>query len=293
MIQAPIELPIHARHLSIQAQPQGQRIKFVNPNVGNYDRNIRHAASLGLRTYRKNELRKDGKKPVVLVVGSGPSLKDPAVIERIKEEHEKGTIIFACKAAIKVLYDQGVTPDYGVSMDPGAHIANPNKIFKAPGMTHIIASSSDPELFEYLKDENVIIFHSATGYEKEVELYNTLFETHDCMGGGYNVVNRAVSAAFFMGARKVILAGNDCGWRKDEDMYADGPAHREGVDMTDHGMVDGREWMTRPDMLASGVALAKLAKARPHAIEFIGDTLPSKLVDKDDEFLNKCASFGN
>jgi hypothetical protein len=112
------------------------------------------------------------------------------------------------------------------------------------------------------------------------------------MGGGYNVVNRAVSAAFFMGAGRIVLAGTDCGWRTDEQMYADGPAHREGVDMTDHCMIDGREWMTRPDMLASGVALAKLAKKRPDDIVFLGDTLPSKLVHKDDEFLQQCASFG-
>ena len=293
MIAAPLVIPVHLRHLSVNNQPQqnkGSKIKFVNPNSDNYDRNIRHAASLGLPCYKQDELEGN---PTVVVVGSGPSLKDPEVIAGIKHYvDEENALIFACKAAIKILHDEGFKVDYGVSMDPGAHIAAPNKIFKAPGTKHIIASSSDPELFEYLKDEQVIIFHSATGYEKEVELYNELFETSTCMGGGYNVVNRAVSAAFFMGAGKIVLAGTDCGWRKEQEMYADGPAHRAGVDMSDHGVVDGKEWMTRPDMLASGVALAKLAKKRQGDIVFLGDTLPSKLFLKDDEFLNSCASFG-
>lgn len=298
MIAAPLVVPVHVRHMSVNAQPPkqgGSKIKFVNPNSDNYERNIRHAATLKLPCFKKDQL---GGNPTCIVVGSGPSLKDPTVIEDIRGFVYSGALVFACKAAIKVLHDQGIAIDYGVTMDPGAHIAAPNKIFKAPGMTHIVASSSDPELFEYLKDEKVVIFHSATGFADEVQLYAELFDTATCMGGGYNVVNRAVSCAFFMGAGKIVLAGTDCGWRTDQEMYADGPAHRSGVDMSDHGIVEavdgkpGREWMTRPDMLASGVALAKLAKKRPNDLIFLGDTLPSKLVLRDDAFLDSCASFG-
>lgn len=340
MIAAPLELPIHLRHLSIKAAQQqgGQKIKFVNPNTDNYDRNLRHAGELhkhGIPCYKQNMLRSspDDKGPVVVVAGSGPTLNDPDVLAAIKAHVEAGALLFACKAAIKLLHDEGLKIDYAVTMDPGAHIANPKKIYKSPDTVHLVASSSDPLLFDYLlmdtpfadwleeltEEErkkvlaedsdayeagefvppdagegsaHVMIFHSATGYPKEVPLYNELFETPDCMGGGYNVVNRAVSAALFMGANKLVLAGTDCGWRQDEEMYADGPAHRSGVDMSDNGMVDGTPWMTRPDMLASGVALAKLAKKMPDRFEFLGDTLPSKLVHKDDKFLNQCASFG-
>ena len=295
MIAAPIALPVHLRHLTVN-QPKpgekpGQKIKFVNPNSDNYERNIAHAASLKLPCYKQDQLVVDGVKPTVVVVGSGPTLSTPEVIAEVRKHVEAGALIFACKAAIKILHDEGFKVDFAVNMEPGAHVAKPTKIFKSPGTTHIVASSCDPALFDYLKDESVIIFHSATGYENEVKMYQELFETSTCMGGGYNVVNRAVSAAFFMGAGTVVLAGTDCGWRKDQQMYADGPAHREGVDMSDKGVIDGTEWMTRPDMLASGVALAKLAKKRPNDIIFIGDTLPSKLVLKDDEFLKQCASF--
>lgn len=297
----PIEVPIHMRQYATPQAGGGSKIRFVNPNSDNYDGNIRNAASLGLPMHKKDMFKShpDEQGPTVIVAGSGPSLRDPEVLEGVRRYVDEGAIIFACKAAIKFLHDEGFKVDWGVSMDPGAHIAQPDKIFKAPGTKHLIASSSDPALFEYLKDEEVWLFHSATGYEKEVELYNTLFDVHECMGGGYNVVNRAVSAALFMGAGRVVLAGCDCGWRDEQKFYVDGKDQRPGVDMEDHGIVEadangtpGRKWNTRPDMLASGVALAKLAKklGSDHMV-ILGDTLPSKLVLKDDEFLQSCASF--
>jgi hypothetical protein len=232
-------------------------------------------------------------------------------------------------------------------MDPGAHIARPEKIYKSPGTKHLVASSSDPLLFSYLtagrpfgewlitltEDDqkrvlegdfdawksgkyipphagentaDIEIFHSATGFSREVEYYNKLFENGACMGGGYNVVNRAVSAALYMGASKVILAGCDCGWREEETFYVDSSPERPGVDMSDHGGIEttdehgnkldeipdgARHWMTRPDMLASGVALAKLVKRNPDKFEILGETLPARLVEKTEDFLNKCASF--
>jgi hypothetical protein len=123
-------------------------------------------------------------------------------------------------------------------------------------------------------------------------LYQELFPVADVMGGGFNVVNRALSLAVYMGATRFTLAGTDCGWRDSANMYVDGPAHRPGVDMQDKGMVDGTQWWTRPDMLASGVALAKIAKDMgEEKMEILGDVLPASLREKDDDFLRKCADF--
>jgi len=346
MIAQPLEAPIHLRGLSLAATKQkgGNKIKFVNPNTDNYERNLNYAAALhkaGVATIKRNELK--GKNAVI--IGSGSTLKDPDVMVELLRLKDEGYILFACKQAIKVLVDAGITPQYAVTMDPGQHIARPEKIYKAEGTTHIVASSSDPLLWQYLlagmpfgdwikslseedqkkvleKDYDnyksgtyelndagvdkaeVLIFHSATGYENEVKMYNELFDLHDCMGGGYNVVNRALSAAMFMGVDNIVMAGTDCGWRVDGKFYADDTNNRPGVDMNDGMMVEGtdkngqkinnpnaREWFTRPDMLASGVALAKLAIKFNGKIKFIGDTLPAKLIEKDDSFLNKCASF--
>ena len=44
-------------------------------------------------------------------------------------------------------------------------------------------------------------------------------------------------------------------------------------------------------MLASGVALARLAQEKSEDVELLGDTLPYRLLGKDDAFLDRCASF--
>lgn len=305
----------------------GQKIKFVNPNTDNYEHNIRSCAARNLPMAPK--MFHEGETAVVC--GSGPSLKDPEVIDSIRDAVEDGAVVYACKAAIKFLHEQGIRVDYGVSMDPGAHIADPRKIEKVPGVIHIIASTSDPDLFDYLLGDEygdpaeVWVFHSACGFAKqispeelkklskkekklytrfeveggdviyqmdEVSLYKHLFTDGTAIGGGFNVVNRTVSLAQYMGARKIILAGADSGWRDNDEMYCDGPEHRPGIGMNDKGRVDGKNWNTRPDMLASAVALAKLAKsADPGDFDILGDTLPASLVLKSDDFLNEVASF--
>jgi len=293
LLLQPLSAPIHLRHYSLVAEKSsdnGKKIKFVNPNVDNYDRNIKHAASLGLPCYQKNQF--EGR--AVIVCGSGPSLKNPEVLDEIRRRiADDNAILVACKKAIKYLYEEGFQVDWAVSMDPGDHIANDDRMFRAPNVKHLIASSSDPAVFEWLKDEDVTIFHSATGYEKEVRLYKELFDNDMCMGGGYNVVNRAVSAFLYMGCKPMVLAGTDCGWREGSKFYVDETNNRPGVDMCDNGAVDGTPWMTRPDMLASAVSLAKLAKSMSEKdFVMLGDTIPSKLRYKDNDFLDNCARMG-
>ena len=330
-----IQLTAERQQLENGGNPQKQKkIKFVNPNVGNYSNNLEYASKIhkeeGVPTIYHNQLK--GKK--VVVCGSGPSLGNNEVLDNIRSLKEQGHLIVACKHAIKSLYDRGIAIDWAVTMDPGAHIARPDKkIYKAPGAKHIAASTSDPILFRYLRSNlpykewletlteeeqksvlttdfeawkkgefvfadvpeqlpaEVFIFHSATGLEDEYNLYKQKFDHGECMGGGYNVVNRAVAAMLFMGVSKITLAGTDCGWRQDESFYVDGVPHVDGVDMCDNGMIDGKPWMTRPDMLASGISIAKLAKKLPGVFDFLGDTLPSKLAKKDDEFLKRCGDF--
>jgi len=263
------------------------QIKFVNPNTDNFGKNIRHAAVLGLPCIKPDF----EKGNLTVVAGSGPTLKDPEVLAQLDALLARGAKLIACKQAIKFLHDKGYKIDYAVSMDPGAHIAQPGKIFKAPGVKHIIATSSDPALFSYLKDEEVILFNSACGLKNELDLYAQLFDNGVCMGGGFNVVNRAVSLAIYMGFDEVHLIGVDGGWKDGERFYVDGTgATVKKVTMT--AELGGQKWYTAPDMLASGVALARLYKANPGKIFFIGDTLPQYFKDKDEQFLDDCAKMG-
>jgi len=266
---------------------QPAEIKFVNPNTDNFDRNIRHAATLGLPEVKPNT--ETGNK--VVVVGSGPSLRLPENQARLKELVDEGAKIFACKAAIKYIHDLGYKIDYAASMDPGSHIAQPKKIFRAPGVKHFIATSSDPALFNYLKKETVILFNSACGLKNELDLYRELFENPVCVGGGFNVCNRAVTLCMYMDFKEIHLLGVDGGWKEGEPFYVDntGPTVKK---VTMHADLDGTRWFTAPDMLASCVAFARLYRENPGKLFFIGDTLPQYLKDKDNQFLDDCAKMG-
>ena len=271
------------------------QIRFTNPNRPVFARNIMYASALGHKMIQKDKY----KGLTAVIVGSGPSLNDPEVEDALRELHERSdVVILACKAAIKWMDDHGMTPDYGVSIDPGAHIACDEKISKVPGVTHIMASVSAPEVFDYLESEQVQIFHSVCGLPTEMDLYNVLFDDATVMQGGFNVVNRALAVAQYMGFESFVMAGCDSGWREEQDIYADGRGFfkdQKKVFMNDGGLIDGSDWHSTPDMVASAVSLAQIAKmfdehGDSDKMIFLGDCLPQALRGKTDEFLKDVAS---
>ena len=51
------------------------------------------------------------------------------------------------------------------------------------------------------------------------------------------------------------------------------------------GEIDGRVWVSKPDLLISAVWLEKMRRNMPDRLVFVGDTLPVALRDKSDTFL--------
>lgn len=123
--------------------------------------------------------------------------------------------------------------------------------------------------------------------ENEVSVYNKLFGNGDTMCGGYTVGNRALALAKYMGARKLVACGLDFGWRESSHYYGDfcKNPHREEVIMRDDSLVDGKLWLTRPDLMASAVDVAYKIKAGE--MEVWGDSLAASLAKRDMEFLAK------
>jgi hypothetical protein len=273
------------------------KVQFTNPNKDNFRRNIMYASATGYKMTEKD--RHAGATAVVL--GSGPSLNDPQVIQALnglwaRREAGEPVVFYGCKAALKWMHEHHMTPDYGVSIDPGAHIACDEKISRVPGVTHIMASVTAPEVFEYLEGEKVEIFHSVCGLPDELELYEALTGTNNFVQGGFNVINRAVAVAQYHGCEKFVLAGVDSGWRDDDAMYCDGVKEmmQKKVFMQDKGRTDGRNWNSTPDMVASGTALARIAKqydadGKSEDFRFLGDVMPEALRHASDEYLNEVA----
>ncbi len=127
-------------------------------------------------------------------------------------------------------------------------------------------------------------------FMSETDLYKELFPVADVMCGGFTVTNRALALLKYMGFGRVVMAGTDFGWREGGtnghycDLVRVGVTE-DGTEMYDQGQVDGKDWYTRPDQLASAVDVAKKVKAGE--IEVLGDSLAAALAKRDDEFVEK------
>jgi hypothetical protein len=145
--------------------------------------------------------------------------------------------------------------------------------------------------------EGKVVLKTMDGFEfsplvslslSEIDVYQRLFPCADTMEGGFTVTNRALALAKYMGCGKVTLAGADFGWREKggshySDLVGVGDPHNSW--MSDHGAVDGREWYTRPDQLASAVDVAR--KIKRGEVEVLGDSLAGALSKREDAFLDQ------
>lgn len=280
------------------------KIKFHNPFFHLLGQHIVSSANRRLPMMARDSHKGEN----VIVCGSAPSLVKANTLNRIRNHVKKGWKIVACKEAIELLRKRNIPVHYSVSMDPTdtQHL----KTYLDDGITYLIASSCHPTLFDHVINGGRAcrVFHSACGWNgnvrnpqtnqtvhiTETDLYKNMFPNADVMCGGFTVVNRALSCAKYMGFEKVVLAGADFGWREKSSYYAKGAkqkAGNEGIEMTDQGLVDGKPWLTRPDLLASAVSIAKLKK-KGQIFGIWGDSLAASLAKRDDQFLESCCQIG-
>lgn len=265
------------------------KMRMTNPEIGRLSRNIEHAATLGLSMVQPG-CHNDA--PGAVICGTGPTLLEPENLAKIRELADQGYIVFAAKEAVSLLDDAGIKVHYTAAMDPGERQIAKTPIVK--GVTYCLASSCSPAMFKHCMKAGVqvLIFHSACGAPREIELYGKLFGDTTIAEGGYTVINRTYALARIMGIKKnLFIAGAPFGWRTGQSYYAPGVAGKpgnEGPAFTDKGAVDGREWQTRLDLMTSAQDLALRAKAGE--VQFIGDSLAASLAKHPEEFIRGVSS---
>jgi hypothetical protein len=141
-------------------------------------------------------------------------------------------------------------------------------------------------------------------------MYHALYPPTLRCGSGLNAVTRAIDVAVFMGFGKITILGADCALKilkpMPEGIVANTPEHlqwlRESVIMHangDHalasgatsltvgGIIDGRHWETKPDMMITANFLVTMKRHYGKQLEIIGDTLPNALMHKPQKFLDR------
>jgi len=137
-------------------------------------------------------------------------------------------------------------------------------------------------------------------------LYEALYPPTLRSGSGLNTASRAIDVGLAMGFDRITVLGADSclrhtritdapqgspeymDWlRTDVVMHVDGSdALRSGATaLVLQAEIDGRMWVTKPDMAITAVWLAEMARHYGSRLEFVGDTLVNAIKDKPEEFL--------
>jgi uncharacterized Rossmann fold enzyme len=160
---------------------------------------IRSALGRGLPEFQPTLIPHDGN---MVMCASGPSVA--AFIDQIREERRIGRPICAVNGAHDLLCEHGIEPDMFVSVDPRTSIIE-NVRKKNDRTLYHLSSRCHPELFDWLVDRKVILFHSYSHEEKGVpEL-----QGRTMTGGGTTSGLRAITLGYLMGFKKFILYGYD------------------------------------------------------------------------------------
>lgn len=157
--------------------------------------NRKYACSLNLPRLKTQRPHKRS----VAIVGSGPSLRD--TIKELKTFN--GTII-AINSAYDILLDNGIQPTIFLSMD-GQAVLKKYLLNKNSSTLYYLASNCDPEVFDYLKDNEVVLWHCKTNdidYPED--------EDHLIVGSGSLIA--AVRVAKRLGYRDIHIFGSDCSY---------------------------------------------------------------------------------
>lgn len=230
--------------------------------------------------------QESAKGRTLALCGAGPSLAGQS-ITGVDD-------VWACNSALTYLLDHGVRVTAALGIDQTMGLVR--EWTSAPDVPYYIASSVNPALVTHLRERGRTLrwFHNAVGFADEIEYYKTAWPKPACvMAHGATVVPRAIGLAFWLGYERVDVYGADCAFAVSvsggDVAHANGESADAAYNRPDisSGIVNGRVWRSRPDMLLSAVDLARLVRGAAGRVRLIGDTLPVALLGKDDGFLDQ------
>lgn len=139
----------------------------------------------------------------VAIVGSGPSVRSQ--VKKIRSLKKKGCMIIAVKGAHDFLIEKNIIPHAALAVDPQPHIVKcfKRKLDRHDRPAYLIASQCHPEVFDYLSDQRVILWHLLATSSHE------FLKGRLQVGGGSTSGSRGIVLAYMMGFRKFHLFGFD------------------------------------------------------------------------------------
>lgn len=212
--------------------------------------NLRYSLSLGLPEFVPFPMAHDGN---VCIVGSGPSLAGQ--IGRIRKEQARKRPIVAINGAHDFLIENGITPDFFLTVDPRGM---PQNLKHANDETvYLLASRVSSKDFDLLKGKKILLWHSWSTDDQMELLQGKL-----CVGGGTTSGLRAINFFFLCGFRNFRLYGLDSCLGKQGEKRVGGSRLDAHVNRTDV-IVGGKRFLCNMAMAAQAQDFQSLYEFLP------------------------------
>jgi hypothetical protein len=141
---------------------------------------------------------KPGHDRPIVIVGGGPSLRDPITMAELRRRIAEGCAVWALNGTYEWLAGQGISADAFVILDARAENAK-FALGVSPQATAYVASQCHPDVYDALSPDQIIRF--------DLDIMG------DC---GTTVGTHAILIAFVEGYREIHLYGFDSSYRDSE-----------------------------------------------------------------------------
>ena len=216
----------------------------------------------------------------VALCGAGPSLPD--TIEGVD-------MVIAVNSAVPFL---GAQVDIALAIDQTAEMITEWR--ETVDAIYAVASTVDPKLVRHLENEGreLMFFHNMVAMDgvDEMDHYSKDWPCPGFVcGSGCTVVDRVIGLMGWLGFRRVDVYGADYCFADDGTVHANGDdaTAAYGNPLLMEADLLGRHWVTRPDMLAGAVFMARQVRASGGRIRLMGNGLAVALLGMPDDFLNQ------
>jgi hypothetical protein len=192
-----------------------------------YDHNIGFVQSIlntpfiveknGINEFEKIYKDKDVVKRCI-VVSAGPSLNDNL---KLINENQNRFIIIALDATLNILVENGITPDFIVTMERVGVYENffDGKNVTVPKESVLVCPSvTQPEVVNYFKDNKIIFFYQNVGIQEYLDNITQKGKLSSATSAAYTAINVAITLGFI----EIVLIGQDLSYSEKGDIYADG-----------------------------------------------------------------------
>ncbi len=194
-----------------------ENVEYLDSGRAFYSNFFRNASKMPL-SYNVTGMRNYFKGIPAIICGAGPSLKKHLdVLNGLKDK----ALIFGGGSTMNVLNGNGITPHFGIGLDPFptqfARLVT-NTAFEVP---FFYTNRMNSQAFEIIHGPKLFVSNSGA-YSVGPWLDEKLKLKSDFIDAGANVINFSVSLAEFLGCNPIILIGVDLA-------YTEGASYAPGI----------------------------------------------------------------